>query len=146
MTVYRPDDPDRIRAAAEHATGVAGTADASVGEVTAADPGEDLRGPFADVVRARIRERITELERVGPGLRALAGRLEEQAAVVAARIVAIEAASAEVAGLCARWPEITYLTRGLEGLDTGWLDVLPAVRAEAALLRARAAASGSGVP
>lgn len=145
MTVYRPDDPGRIRAAAEHAHGVAGATEAAVGEVTAADPGEDMRGPFADAVRARLRERGTELDRIGPDLRALAGRLEEQAVVVATRIAAIEAASAEAAGLCARWPELGHLTHGLEGLDTAWLDVLPAIRAEAALLRARAA-SGSGLP
>lgn len=125
---------------------VAGATDASSAEVVAADPGEGMRGPFADAVRARLRERATELDRIGPALRSLAGRLVEQAAVVAARIAAIEAASAEAAGMCALWPELAYLTRGLHGLDTGWLDALPAIRAEAALLRARDATAGAGAP
>lgn len=143
MVVYRPDEPARIRAAAQHAVAVASASEGAAAEVAAADPGEGMRGPFADVVRARLRERTTDLDRIGPGLRAMAGRLEDQAAVVAARIAAIEAASAEAASLCARWPELTYLTRGLDGLDTSWLDVLPVVRAEAALLRARDAASAA---
>lgn len=76
-------------------------------------------------------------------MRSLAGRLRDQAGVVAARIATIEAATAEAASLCRCWPELAGWTRGLAGLDTGWLDVIGPMRAEANLLRARAAAAAA---
>lgn len=143
MTVYRPDDPERLRAAADRCEGVASAADTSVDCVTTSDPGDRMQGQFADAVRARLRERRAEVVAITPGLRALADRLRDQGGVVAARIAAIEAAAAEAASLCRRWPELGAWTRGLAGLDTGWLEVVGPLRAEAALLRAREVAAAT---
>lgn len=141
MTVYRPDDPDRIRAAADHADSAAATVAAAADGVVAADPGDRLQGPFAEVVRARLRDRRSEAAATAPELRSLADRLREQAVVVAARIVAIEAAAAEAVAICVRWPELAGRIRGLAGLDTGWLDAVGPLRSDARSLAARAGAS-----
>lgn len=55
MTVYRADDPERIRAAADRAAETAAVVEASVDAVATADPGDRMEGPFADTVRARLR-------------------------------------------------------------------------------------------
>lgn len=145
MTVYRPDDPERIRAAADEADRAAAVADTSGDAISAADPGEGMQGPFADAVRARLRDRRAEALATAPRLRTLAGRLHEQAGVIAARIAAIEHATAEAMALCALWPELTGWTHGLAGLDTGWLDVVAPMRAHAAVLAARRAAAATSV-
>lgn len=138
MSVYRADDPDRIRAAADHTDAAADEAEACADRVAAADPGDRLQGPFAEVVRARLRDRRRDVAATAPELRSLAARLREQAVVVAARIVAIEAAAAESMAICARWPELAGRVRGLAGLDTGWLGAVGPLRAEATSLAARA--------
>ncbi|MBX7161836.1 MAG: hypothetical protein K1X95_16230 [Acidimicrobiia bacterium] len=145
MTVYRIDDPERIRAAADHTDAVAATADVSADRVSAADPGDRLEGPFVAVVRARLLERGADVAATAAELRSLAERLRQQAAILAVRIVAIEAAAAEAAAICTRWPELSGRVRGLGGLDSGWLEVVGSLRAEAGALAAReAAATWSG--